>query len=182
MLRAKHNAAIIAIAVAFAASLMGCSGDSGKMPGTYSNTEHRFSIAFPQGWTLLEGDGEIEPYVEATSPWEDDADEFSEHITVDVEPVTPGITVDAYVEETIEAQSVSIPGFTTKRRGRTMIDGRDAIWVEFEFEDEGGDLTVLGYAVVEGSSGYLISCVAQTRKFVSYEDVFRKTAESLRFN
>jgi hypothetical protein len=162
------------------AVLTGCSGDSDGEPGRYSSSTYGFSIVFPQGWEIVEGDGEEVAMVEATSPWEDDDDEFSEHITVDVEDITKGTTVEVYFEETMEAQASMIPGFKTKARGRTTIDGRDAIWVEFDMEEEGGSLTVLGYAMVKGNRGYLITCIAQDRKYVSYEDVFRQAVQTFR--
>jgi hypothetical protein len=181
MLRIRSLVPMVVVTCMFCIALAGCSGDSGQEAGRYSSSEHEFSMVFPPGWTVAEGDGDIEPHVEATSPWEDDDDEFSEHIAVDVEPVVPGMTAETYFEKTIDAQSADIPGFNTTASGRTVIDGRDAFWIEFDLEEESGNLTVLGYAMVKGSRGYLVSCVAQARKYVSYEDVFRQAVQTFKF-
>jgi hypothetical protein len=150
-------------------------------PGRYYDKDSGFSIKFPDEWSVREGYQEDEALVESVSPWEDDLDEFADHVSVDVEKLVPEVSLEAYFDETMEYQMDELPGFELRERGDTDLDNTDAMYVVFDFESEGGMVTVLGYATVKGSRGYLISCVAQTSKFHMYEDKFEEVAHSFKF-
>jgi hypothetical protein len=160
--------------------LVGCSGKSAPEPGRYYDRDRQFSIKFPDEWMIREGDGEEWPKVEAVSPWENDYDEFSEHVTVDVEYLPVDTDLDTYFEETVEWQIDDTPGYRERGRGDAEIDDVPAKWVTFDFESEGGTVTVMGYSLLEGKTGYLISCVAQAAKFSSYKREFEDIVKSFR--
>jgi hypothetical protein len=158
----------------------GCSGKSAAEPGRYYDRDRQFSIKFPEEWMIREGDGEEWPKVEAVSPWEDDYDEFSEYVTVDVEELPDASDLDTYFAETVRWQTDETPSYNERSRGDTEIDEVAAKWIAFDFESEGGIITVVGYSLVKGDTGYLISCVAQATKFESYKSQFDRIVNSFR--
>lgn len=171
----------VLLLLAVGLGLVTCSHEAAIDPDRYYDKANGFSIKYPEAWSVCEGHAEDDPVVEGLSPWEDDYDEFAEHMTVDVELIEAGTSLDSYSEETIEAQMAEIPGFEVTERGRATLDGEDAVWIVFDFESEGGMVTVLGYSLVKGERGYLISGVAQSSKFSSYRNRFEQIAESFRF-
>jgi hypothetical protein len=167
--------------LAISALVPGCSPKSEAEPGRYYDRDCQFSIWFPEEWMIREGDGENWPKVEAVSPWEDDYDEFSEYVAVDVEGLLEAADLADYFEETVKMQAVETPSYEEQGRGEAKIGDIDARWVEFGFESEGGMVVVLGYNLVKGTTGYLISCVAEEGKFSSYRSQFEEIVTSFRF-
>jgi hypothetical protein len=161
-------------------SLAGCTSEDVPEAGRYYNEEMDFSIKFHPGWEIVEGDGYEYALVEGVSPWEDEDDEFSEHMTVDVEQLSGSVDLEAYHAETVEAQAEAIPGFYVEEEGRLTIGGVPAKYVVFGFDSDGYPMTAIGYTLVSNGRGYLIAGLAQAHKFVLYRDVFQKTADSFR--
>ncbi|MFH1313403.1 MAG: PsbP-related protein [Candidatus Eisenbacteria bacterium] len=178
-----RNRTIILMLIAIAIeglTLPGCSRNSAPEPGRYYDRAERFSIRFPEDWMIREGDGEEYANVEAVSPWESDYDEFSEYVTVDVEELEGDMDLAGYFELTSDLQTEDTPAYRETGRGDAVIDDINAKWIAFDFEDEGGPISVLGYALVEDNNGYLISCVAQTSKFARYKSRFDYIVNSFR--
>jgi hypothetical protein len=171
--------ALVAVMVTGLA-LPGCVRNSGPDPGRYYDRDQRFSVKFPEDWMIREGDGGEYANVEAVSPWESDYDEFSEYVTVDVEDLESGTDLTSYFKETLDLQMEDTPGYLEKGRGDATVDDLKAKWVAFDFQSEGGTVSVLGYAFVDHNNGYLISCVAQTEKFPLYKSRFEYVVNSFR--
>ena len=170
---------LVALTVA-GSTLPGCSRKSAPEPGRYYDRDQRFSIKFPDDWMIREGDGEEYADVEGVSPWESDYDEFSEFVTVDVEELEGKTDLASYFQETLDLQMEDTPGYLEKGRGDTTVDDVKAKWVAFDFESEGGMVSVLGYALVTDDNGYLISCVAQKDKIGLYKSRFDYIVNSFR--
>jgi len=166
-----------------AASLLAfsCSREQAGEPGRYYSRSQGFSVRFHTGWKVTEGDGIETALVEATSPWEDDLDEFSEHMTVDVEDLDREPELDAYFVELMESQGGCLPEFRALETGDTVIDGTDARWFKFEFTSDGYPMMAIGYAVIKNKRACLIAGIAQAHQFMFYEGVFEETALSFRF-
>ena len=169
-------------ALCLAIILAGCAGENAPQTGRYRNPEMSFSIQFHPGWEIVEGDGSEYALVEAVSPWEDEDDEFAEHVSVDVEDLPDGTDLDAYYTETVEAQAAAIPGLYVEEEGRLTIGGIPARYVVFGFELEGYPMTAIGYSLIKDGRGYLIAGLAQAHKFVLYQQVFQNTAASFRID
>jgi hypothetical protein len=129
----------------------------------------------------MEGDGVETALVEATSPWEDDLDEFSEHITVDLEDLDREPDLDVYFARLVEDQGEYLHAFRTVETGELTIDGVDARWFTFEFTSDGYPMKAVGYTFIKDKRAYLIAGIAQAHQFMFYEGVFEKTARSFRF-
>ena len=177
----RLTAILTLVAMTMAGStLPGCSRNSAPEPGRYYDRDQRFSIKFPEDWMIREGDGEEYANVEGVSPWESDYDEFSEYVAVDVEDLEGEVDLTSYFQETLDLQMDDTPGYREKARGDATVDDVKAKWVAFDFESEGGMVSVLGYALVTDDNGYLISCVAQKDKLQLYKSRFDYIVNSFR--
>jgi len=170
------------IALAAAGLLaLSCSSDQASEPGRYYSRADGFSVKFHTGWTVTEGDGIETALVEATSPWEDDLDEFSEHVTVDLEDLDREPELEVYFAQLVEDQGDCLPAFRTVETGEAMIDGVDARWFKFEFTTDSYPMKAVGYTFIKNKQAYLIAGIAQAHQFMFYEGVFEETARSFRF-
>jgi hypothetical protein len=161
--------------------LSGCSSDSLPEEGRYYNRDKGFSIKFPEEWSRKEGDGFEEPLIEATSPWESDYDEFSEFVSVDVEDLEEGMSLDDYFYINVKIQSEEMDGFRERERGQVEIDKVNTKWIIFDFEVDGSLLTSLSYVFVKEQKGYYIFCVSEIANFPEYKDKFEEISESFKF-
>lgn len=157
-----------------------CSRHHCTEPGCYHNKEKGFLITFPKEWNIEEGDGETEPIVEAVSPWEDDEDRFSEYVSVDIEELAEKMSLEDYFLQLRKEQSLDFPYFEEHDRGDVAINNRDAKWILFDVGSSEGIVRVLGFVLIKGKRGYLISCVAEGSKYDSYAETFEEIAYSFR--
>jgi hypothetical protein len=170
------------IALAIAGSMaVSCSSERAQEPGRYYNNADGFSVKFHPGWSVIEGDGIETALVEATSPWEDDLDEFSEHVTVDLEDLGSEPELEVYFAQLVEDQGEYLPAFRTVETGEITIDGVDARWFTFEFINDGHPMKAVGYTFIKDKRAYLIAGIAQAHQFMFYQGVFEQTARSFRF-
>jgi hypothetical protein len=158
-----------------------CSSEQAREPGRYYNHADGFSVRFHPGWTVTEGDGIETALVEATSPWEDDLDEFSEHITIDLEDLHREPELEAYFARLVEDQGDYLPAFRAVESGEAVIGGVDARWFTFEFTTDGYPMKAVGYTFINDKTAYLIAGIAQAHQFMFYQGVFEETARSFRF-
>ena len=182
MLMTNPAKALFAVVACLALLTVGCAADRPPESGRYHHDEMCFSIEFHQGWEVIEGDGYEYALVEAVSPWEDDDDEFAEHVSVDIEDISGYADLETYHAETLDEQARVIPGFSVEEEGELTIGGVPARYVVFNFESEGYPMTAIGYTLIKNGKGYLIAGLAQAPKFVLYRGVFHKTALSLRID
>ncbi len=158
-----------------------CSSEQAAEPGRYYSRSEGFSVRFHTGWEVTEGDGVETALVEATSPWEDDLDEFSEHVTVDIEDLDREPELEVYFARLVDDQGSCLPEFRASETGDMMIDGVDVRWFKFEFTSDGYPMKAIGYTFIKNKRAYLIAGIAQAHQFMFYEGVFEETAKSFRF-
>jgi hypothetical protein len=181
-MRTTHYLALAVVAtIGIAFILASCASEQASDPGRYYNGDMGFSIKFHSGWEVVEGDGIELALVEAISPWEDDSDEYAEHISVDVEDLGWQPDLETYFAEMVDEQGDYLDGFRPGEKGSTEIDGVDARWIVFDFSSEGYPMRAVGYTFLNDRKAFLIAGVAQADKFVLYQHVFEQTAESFRF-
>jgi hypothetical protein len=158
-----------------------CSGERPRDPGRYYHEAQNFSIAFPDGWRVVEGDGIDAPLVEAVSPWEDEADPFSEHISISVEDFAKNVDLEKFFETLREQDAREFSYYEEGEIRDARVDGEDAKFSIFDIGMEEGNNRVLSCTIVKGKKGYLISCVAEASKYELYEPVFEAALGSFRF-
>jgi hypothetical protein len=178
----KRVTFVLLMAVGTGMLLTGCSSERASDSNRYHNRDMGFSMRFHDGWEVVEGDGIDLALVEAVSPWEDDHDEFAEHMSVDVEELPWQPDLETYFAETIDEQGEYLPRFRAEEKGSIEIDGVDARWVVFAFESEGCPMRAVGYTFLKDKKAFLIAGVAQAHKFVLYKAVFDQMAASFRFD
>jgi hypothetical protein len=158
-----------------------CSCGKNREPGRYYNEKKGFSIEFPDKWEIKKGDGVETPLVEAVSPWENEDDPFSEFISVDVEEFSEEIDLGKYAARLRQDQVGEFQYYEEIDRGETTINGVDAKITVYDIGMEEGTNRVLGFVLVKGMRGYLISCVAEDTKFSEYRETFEEAVFSFRF-
>jgi hypothetical protein len=111
-------------------------------PGTYSNAEHGFRVAYPKGWSVEEDAfGSI---VLFASPLLDD-DDFAENVGITAEDLRGQIiALDDYAAASLEVVELIIPDFELLDEGPAEVGGaaawtlfysgtfaaRDVLWVQ----------------------------------------------------
>ncbi len=148
--------------------------------GRYYSDESGFSIIFPEEWEITEGDGETTPIVEAVSPWEGDSDRFSEYVSVDIDDLSVKMDLEDYFVEVRQANSEDYPNYEEHDIGETEINNQDAMWTRFDVGSPEGVMSALGFVMIKGKRGYLISCVAEDARYDSYRETFENIVHSFR--
>jgi|GEM_PF-2434191 len=181
MSRFRVVMAATAALLLFCLVIGGCSGRETRDPERYYDDERGFSVLFPDEWMLKKGDGENDPFIEATSAWENDLDEFSEYVTVDVERLPSKMSLEEYFESSLQEQILNLPNFSEIDRAEARLGEIEARYVLFDVDFPEGRNRILGYAMVNEDRGYLLTFVAEAKKYGQYETVFKEIAESFRF-
>jgi hypothetical protein len=151
-----------------------------REPGRYYSEAGKFSIVFPKDWEIVEGDGVSEPLVEAVSPWEDDEDRFSEYVSVDIEDFSEKMSLEEYFEKVREANSADYPDYEEYDTGDKLINNQIAKWTRFDVGSSEGVMAALGFVMIKGKRGYLISCVSDGSKYDIYKMTFDDIVSSFR--
>jgi hypothetical protein len=177
--RAGLSNRLFAAVVLGAVCALCCCGKE-REPGRYYCEKAGFSIVFPGEWDVTEGDGVTAPIVEAVSPWEDDSDRFSEYVSVDIENLQERLSLEEYFAQVRKANSVDYALYEEHETGDTEIDNRKAKWTRFDVGSSEGVMAALGFVMIKGKRGYLISCVAERSRYASYTETFENIVSSFR--
>ncbi len=165
------------------------SGDTGDNTGDdttdsadrYSNSPDGFSILFPDGWGLTEGEDGEDNTVKAESGSEGSDDKFLENILVVIEELVLPLDLDEYTDEVITALAADLTGFSELGRTEVNIDeGTKAKRIVYTHTSGGTALKSVAYVIVGSLKGYRITGTAEKSKFSSYESKFDDAAESFK--
>ena len=170
----------VALSVVFVCVLLAGCGGSKKEPDRYYHDTTGFSIQFPDGWMLREGDGVQASLVEGVSPWESEDDQFSEYVAVDVDELTGKVELEEYFNEYCTEQAAEFSNYEEIERGERTIGGKPAMYLLFEFGMEEGFNRALAFMLVKDKRAYLVSCLAEVSKFDDYRDTFEEAVSSFR--
>lgn len=147
--------------------------------GRYLNREKGFSIEFPDGWKIMQD--EMEATVLALSPVESRDDMFCEAVSVTVNELPARMTLAEYFYKTNELARDTFEDFKPEGSGTVRINDTEAKWIMFSYRMGQGRVRALGYCLVNGQRGFLITCDTEPRKFVKYRSQLVDTAMSFRF-
>ncbi len=144
----------------------------------YYNKEERFSISFPIDWEKLEGFmGNV---VIGRSPLEGPTDRFRENVSVAVDNLSPGVTLEQNFQAGI-TQLTTLTDYKEYERGQATIDNTEARWLVYSNRKGQVTVKVLVYSLVKGNRGYAISCNAAPEAFNRYRGQFEEIAKSFQF-
>ena len=147
----------------------------------YVFDKEKFSIDLPAGWKIKQIHAN-NVVAEATSPFENEFDNFSEEILITsgyAEKNPPSL------EKSLEIQLKQITFLYGKSciydSGTQTVGGKNFVWVVYGKKD--GDLTRrnINYIFVNGKYQYMLWCYALKESFEKYEPIFDAAAKSLTY-
>ncbi|MGL4368794.1 MAG: PsbP-related protein [Spirochaetota bacterium] len=152
---------VVFISVLFSA---GCSSDS----RTYTDSENRFSVDFPNTWQIIPG-GQTGIAVTFESPMEGLSDSFLENFSITAGAIPPEMTAKDFAEASLAAPQSYIPGFRLiEQKPVTLAGGRphilslvsrheaNAYLLSYEGDLAGEKLTWKQFFFVKKGMGYSI--------------------------
>lgn len=167
---------------------------------TYTDEVGLFSISYPPDWEpalsvmeelveyttdILKNIDEDLPIEEATliflggKPTETG---YLPNVSIVLEPLPPGVsTCDEYAEASVRGVKAVVQDYNEFSRIKTTIDGREATILEYEGTfPEIGKWRYLATTLVQGKTGWTVSCCSQVGEFSKWKDDFHAIARSLR--
>ncbi|MCK4322643.1 hypothetical protein KAX08_09025 [candidate division WOR-3 bacterium] len=159
----------------------GCGKKSPPEPGRYYNKTKGFSIKFPKGWEIFEGQTEEDPVVEAVSPWESDSDMLSEFISIYVDELPNWMDLDDYYSELSINSENELAHYQEEDSGTSTIDDTYVKWLIFSYTVAEGAMQNISYLFFKDHQAYIITCNSEPEKFYMYKSKFEEVAQSFKF-
>ena len=150
-------------------------------PGWFSAEEAGFAIKFPEDWGVYADPMNWVPVVEAESPLEDENDDFSEYVAVDVEELSSKIDTKDYFAQYRNTLAQDNTYYEEIETGEVEIGGEKWMYVVYDKEMPEAFWRILAYVTVEGGKGYVINCAAENSQFDRHKDLMMETAHSFEF-
>jgi len=178
MLRRPLAAFAVAVLTVSLLVVVGCGSKEPPEPGRYYDEDRGISIRFPGGWEVIEEeDGDA---VSAVAPFESEQDMLQESISVSVEDLDDEMTVDEFSKRVNVITAAECVDYHMELSGSATIADLPANWIIFSYKESEGTIMTLGYSLVKGKRGYLITCNAEPHTYAAYSSIFATAAESLR--
>ena len=171
---------LAACCLALLVSICSCSG-GGDEPGVFVSKEAGFSIKFPESWVVYAEVGSWMPAVEGESPLEDEKDEFSEYVAVDVETLPSKMSVDEYFDNYRKELATENTFFEQHEEGEIDIDGTKARYLLYDKEMPEAYWRILVYVMVKKGKGYVINCAAENQQFSRNQETLMDIAHTFEF-
>ena len=178
MLRRRLVPFTVAVLTVSLLVVIGCGSKEPPEPGRYYDEGRGISIRFPEGWDIVEE--EDVDAVSAVGPFESDEDMLQESISVSVEDLDDEMTVDEFSSYVNAVTAAECADYHVELSGSATIADLPANWIIFSYKEHEGTIMTLGYSLVKGKRGYLITCNAEPHNYASYSSIFATAAESLR--
>lgn len=146
----------------------------------YLNLNRGIRLSYPASWEKREQNAAAGFAVGFLSPQEDPSDQFRENLTVVIEPIPPGTTLEQYVQGCLKGMS-QYP-FQFLEHAPSMVSGRQAYRHIYT-----GPLQTpvplsgkwMQYVTVANSSGYVTTYTAELKKFDKFLPVIQSMIDSL---
>jgi hypothetical protein len=166
------------IAVAFVAAAAIAAEE--QSPERYKNVSRGFSIAIPSGWSATDNRPAGTDLV-AISSSDKASSTYDASMTLGIERLAAGTTLDQYMESGTTTMQKAMTGFTLLDSGDMKVDNVAAKYFTYSAQSQGGDLKGVCVVLVKGTTGVFMYFSTKQALYGSYEKVFETTAESFRF-
>ena len=154
----------------------------------YENSEHNFSIQYPENWQYREGfakDSEnlTGAIVVLQSPFEGKGDFFKENTYIFTENIPDTVTnVGEYLDYTLKTLPSQMNEFNKSEDGREIINGKESIWIKFSYVSRMQRLESLAYIFYKDGMGYVINSTTRPELFIKYRRTFENISRTMKFN
>jgi hypothetical protein len=148
--------------------------DADSIPGINAGM-NRFAVVTPRGWrrtdTLL---GNIRALLLDTPSTTHD---FRTNISV-VGDSMRGLSVDGYLNGTINSLAQYVPQFSLMGKGERPIAGRPARWIHYTQDRTGTGLENICYIIPDSGIAFIVTCSALKGRLVQNYPAFERTIRS----
>ena len=103
-----------------------------------------------------------------------------ESISVSVEDLDDEMTVDEFSSYVNAVTASECADYHLELSGSATIADLPTNWIIFSYKGEEGTMMTLGYSLVDGKRGYLVTCNAEPHTYAAYSSIFATAAESLK--
>jgi hypothetical protein len=170
----KKQAAVFFLAIIF---LFGVSCKQ-KEPGRYYNKKYSFSIKFPAGWEINEGDMKTVVLAIKTNLASDDI--FPENINVVTTELPSGLNLESFLNMQVNGIKVILEKITDLEKGFMKIDNKNAAWVSYLYKI--GDISFIAksYFFISDKTVYTITFVADKADYKKNISIIEDSVTSFR--
>ncbi|MCP4133511.1 MAG: DUF1795 domain-containing protein [bacterium] len=168
----------VLIIAGISASTNGCK--CSKEKGRYYNEKEGFSIMLPEKWEQRRNIIPGAP-ITAFAPTDRETLLFRTSLVAAVDLADPAASLDAQIEELGKALKKQLPDFKILEKGNTLIDKNKAAFFTYEYEHTGMNPRVISYVLLKGKKRYVLTGAALAEEFPAYEEIFKKSIMSFRY-
>jgi hypothetical protein len=140
-----------------------------------------FAIRYPEEWGVYSDPLNWVPVVEGESPLEDESDDFSEYVAVDVEQLSSKMDTEDYFAVYCNTLAGENSYFEELESGEVEIGGKEWKFILYEKEMPEAYWQILAYITVNNSKGYVINCAAVREQFELHRETMEAIAHTFRF-
>jgi hypothetical protein len=133
----------------------------------YTHPDKLFSVEVPQGWSVGKDAQDITVLSKRTGG----GTTFQENVKIVATPVREGVTLDRYIENSLEKNKDS---WNVEKREKVTIDGVDARRFIIEQKLPVSTARVVKCFLIKGGHIFVITCAAEPGAFKASLPVFEK--------
>lgn len=129
-----------------------------KEPGRYYNKKHSFSIKFPAGWEINEGDRQTVVLAVKSDTAQNDI--FPENVNIVVSDLPAGMNLESFLNMQVNGIKVILEKMSDLEKGFMKIDKKDAAWVSYLYKIGDINFIAKSYFVIYDKTVFTITFVA----------------------
>lgn len=172
MFKNKSVIFILAILVFFGVSC------KQKEAGRYYNKKHSFSIKFPAGWELNEGDKKTVVLAIKTNIASDDI--FPENINVVTTELPSGMNLESFLNMQVNGIKVILEKISDLEKGMIRIEKNEAAWASYIYKIGEISFAAKSYFIISDKTVYTITFVADKADYILNLPLFDASIASFR--
>lgn len=169
---------IFAALILYGFRLNGCFENPIREDGRYYDTKKDFSIRFPDGWNVEEED-----YGETITAYKPLANDELIYVSasVSMSKLQRRMDLSEFAFETRRWSFLGYENVEQEDGGTTIIDNTQAEWMLFHYQTPDCLARTMGYCLVRGKRGYVVSLNAPYNTFPEHRDELESIARSFQF-
>ncbi len=117
----------------------------------------------------------------AVSPLDDSLDEFRENVNVVGEKLGQYISLDEYMKISTRNMARVLTIFEKEETGRWRIDAGEVGWIRYTHRQGIYHIRGLATIFLEGNQAFVVTCTAESDRFMKYRGLFKLMSKSFRF-
>ena len=149
-----------------------------KEPGRYYNKKFSFSIKFPAGWEINEGEQKTAVLAIKTDITQDDI--FPENINIVTTELPAGMNLESFLNMQVSGIKVVLEKITDLDKGITEVNKKQTAWVSYLYKIGEYSFIAKSYFMISDKTVYTVTFVADKADYKKIIPVFEDTFASFR--